>query len=593
MSQLKALRRTIEGGPIAAGPVAAGPVAAGPVAAGPGESVLLGGSPIDGRPVESSRTLAGRRSLLLLLIGAITALLVWLGAGACGLANGWTPVNGLLFACFVANAPWLALSAATALIGAGVRLFSPDPAAAVLPVLRSLDDAAPIGLGTLLALCVRNEPVERVAATAALLLRQVEDADLAGRFTVAVLSDTDDPEVAAAETAAFGNRSGVLYRRRALNEGFKAGNVMSFLDEAGERFELFVCLDADSRMEFATILRLVRVMQADAGLAILQPLFSGSGSETLFARLFRFGHRQGGRIWATGQAWWQGDRGPYWGHNAILRVAPFRAHCRLPRLRNGQLILSHDHVEAARLHGAGWAVRVLADDRGSFEDHPPTIPDLLARDLRWAAGNLQYRHLLFDRSLGRLGRLQMLQALLHYALTPFWLAMLPLALIVGATGAPGSRAAVVAAVACGYGCLHLPKLLGLLDVLVAPGADKRALLRLAAAELCLTLLLDPLVAFDKCGVLLTLARGRGGSWSAQDRSDRRIGWRMAAGRFWPATLAGVLLLVLASFGSWFTFLLAMVCTAGLVLSVPLAVISSHTRNTQRYRSDLASQAMPS
>jgi membrane glycosyltransferase len=96
------------------------------------------------------------------------------------------------------------------------------------------------------------------------------------------------------------------------------------------------------------------------------------------------------RTWATGQAWWQGDAGPYWGHNAVVRIAPFRAHCRLPALPDGRRILSHDQVEAAMLRGAGWGVRVLLDEGGSGEANPPALPEFLRRELRWLAGNMQY-----------------------------------------------------------------------------------------------------------------------------------------------------------------------------------------------------------
>ena len=47
-------------------------------------------------------------------------------------------------------------------------------------------------------------------------------------------------------------------------------------------------------------------------------------SEREFARLFQFGMRLGMRSYTLGGAWWQGDCGPYWGHNAIhKRLKPF------------------------------------------------------------------------------------------------------------------------------------------------------------------------------------------------------------------------------------------------------------------------------
>ena len=49
-----------------------------------------------------------------------------------------------------------------------------------------------------------------------------------------------------------------------------------------------------------------------------------------------------------GSAWWTGDCGPYWGHNACIRLAPFMAHCDLPVLPTtgllGGHVLSHDQI---------------------------------------------------------------------------------------------------------------------------------------------------------------------------------------------------------------------------------------------------------
>ena len=50
-----------------------------------------------------------------------------------------------------------------------------------------------------------------------------------------------------------------------------------------------------------------------------------------------------------GQAWWVGDCGPFWGHNALLRIAPYVEHCALKALSGKPPLssdLSHDQVEA-------------------------------------------------------------------------------------------------------------------------------------------------------------------------------------------------------------------------------------------------------
>ena len=81
------------------------------------------------------------------------------------------------------------------------------------------------------------------------------------------------------------------------------------------------------------MLRLVRIMQADPKLGILQGLVVGLPSTSAFARVFQFGMRLGMRSYTIGSAWWQGDCGPYWGHNAAIRLKPFIAHCALPMCR--------------------------------------------------------------------------------------------------------------------------------------------------------------------------------------------------------------------------------------------------------------------
>ena len=45
------------------------------------------------------------------------------------------------------------------------------------------------------------------------------------------------------------------------------------------------------------------------------------------------------------------------------------------------------------MRSAGWQVRVVPDEDGSFEENPPTLSDFVKRDLRWCQGNWQYIHL--------------------------------------------------------------------------------------------------------------------------------------------------------------------------------------------------------
>lgn len=524
-----------------------------------------------------------RRIAFALLAGVLTLGLLALAWRVLA-GGGWTAWEALILAGLAANAPWLGLSAATGLIGLAVRLLARDPAAAVLPALRHRRDleASPIGTRTLLAVCVRLEDMTTVLPPLARLLRDLDGAD-EGRFALGILSDTPDGRAADAEAqavAAMATRlpeGAVLHRRRGTNTGFKAGNLMDFLDRHAEGFDFALVLDADSTMDAAAVRRLVRVMQADPGLAILQPTVAGCGAETCFARLFGFGHRHGARLWATGQAWWQGPEGPYWGHNALLRIEAFRRDARLPLLPDGSHILSHDHAEAALLHAAGWAVRVLPEDTGSFERHPPDLLALFSRDLRWAAGNLQYRHLLRRPEFGALGRFQMLQAILHYALAPLWFALLPLAALNVLTGGADQtpRGALVALLLAGFAALNMPKLAGYAELLLRPGPARRAeLLRRMGQELVLGVLLDPVAAMERTLTMLRLTRARWGGWAPQHRAARTITWPSATRRFGLHMAAGLVMASCFAAGGSFALLAALPMIAGLLLAAPLAVVTA-------------------
>ena len=116
---------------------------------------------------------------------------------------------------------------------------------------------------------------------------------------------------------------------------------------------------------------MVRIMQVDPKLGILQSLVVGMPSTSAFARVFQFGMRLGMRSYTLGSAWWQGDCGPYWGHNAVIRLAPFIAHCHIPPRPDGTHILSHDQIEAVLMRRAGYEVRVLPEEGASWEENPP------------------------------------------------------------------------------------------------------------------------------------------------------------------------------------------------------------------------------
>jgi membrane glycosyltransferase len=357
---------------------------------------------------------------------------------------------------------------------------------------------------------------------------------------------------------------------------------MDWLDHHAGDAEFFITLDADSVMTPGAVLRLVAVMEAEPRLAIVQQLIVGRPATAAFPRLFQFGMRAGMRAWATGQAWWQGDAGPYWGHNAILRCAPFRDHARLEALPDGSRILSHDMVESVRLQAAGWRVRCLPAEDGSLEANPPAMPEFLRRDERWGAGNMQYWQLLRLPNLTAMGRLQLLQAILLFLGAPLFALILLLAALNAAMGAGAPAGLVATAVLAHWLCHVAPKLAGYAQVLAQPRAAARyggraAFARGALAELVFMQLFEPLSTLNKALFLATLPFGRRTGWAPQNRADRGIAWRDAARLLWPHSTIGVVLTLAFALVSLPALLLALPFTAGMVLAIPLCVWSADPR----------------
>ena len=526
------------------------------------------------------RPVLRRAAFLLLCLAMATPLagLLWrvLSPG------GWTGWEVTIAALYFGTLPWTAICLANALVGLVILLAKPDAPAFLVPQVAA-EPGPP--LRTVIAVCIRNEPMEAVLLPLARLLHGLEAAGEAGRFTLWFLSDTRDPTHAAAEDAAIAafaaSRPGgipVRHRRRADNAGFKAGNVMEFLDRHAGDHDLALMLDADSEMSAAAVLRMVRGMRADPRLALIQQLIVGRPAPRAFPRLFQFGMRAGMRAWATGQGWWQLDDGPYWGHNAILRIAAFREHARLPSLPDGSAILSHDQVEAVRLHAAGWRVRCLPSEEGSLEGNPPALPEFLARDVRWGAGNMQYRHLILRPGLRPMGRWQLAQAMLLFLCAPLWLGMLLAAVgnAVSGGGAATPMGALAGLLLATWLGNAAPKLCGFAELLLrpdraAPYGGRAAVLRGAAAELLFSLLIEPISLINKSIALLRLALGARNGWAPQNRADRGVAWRDAARLLLPHTLLGLFCALALAQVSATALWLAWPFLAGPILAIPLCV----------------------
>jgi membrane glycosyltransferase len=537
----------------------------------------------------AGRTPARRRRIVAALNVATNAALA---AGMLRLCakDGWNPLDVAMLACFLVALPWVVLAFWNAVIGLwllhGRRAALPLAA----PWAASGETDAPIQVRTAVVMTLRNEDPARAFARLRAVKRSLDGTGFGAMFAYFVLSDSDVAAVTGAEETAFAAwqaREGadaerLVYRRRHENIGFKGGNVRDFCETHGAAFEFMVPLDADSFMAGDTIVRMVRIGQAHRTLGILQSLAVGLPSRSAFARVFQFGMRHGMRPYTMGSTWWSADSGQFWGHNALVRIAPFLAHCELPVLPGkpplGGPILSHDQVEGALMRAAGYDVRLLPFELGSYEENPPTILEFMRRDLRWCQGNMQYWRLLRRPGLTPTSRFQLLWAVLMYLCPPAvtLIMMLVAARAIQGFG-PAYPAGQAAALYLAFLLLHIaPKLAGFLDVALRPGGLRGYgggpnFAAGCGVELVFSFLLGAATALQTSVFMVGLCLGRRVAWNGQIRDAHAVSWRTALRTLWPQTLFGAALLgvVVACAPALIGWSLPL--TAGLVLAVPFAV----------------------
>ena len=508
-------------------------------------------------------------------------------------SRGWSAPAVAFLVIYLIGLPWTLLGFWNSVIGFVILRLAKDPVGYTNPAIANTPSDSPIVTRTAVVLCVRNEDVAAAFARLRTMIDSVIATGQAKHFDFHVLSDTSRPQVAEAEEVLFlalqtrYPRIGLHYRRRDVNTGYKAGNLEEFARRCRKDYQHMIVLDADSVMSGRAMLRLVRAMQANPALGILQTLVVGRPSESAFTRIFQFGMRHGMRAQTTGGAWWQGSAGPYWGHNAIIRIAPFVDHCALaPLPGKGPLrgaILSHDQVEAALMRGAGWHVRVIPDELDSWEENPTNLPDFIKRDLRWCNGNLQYIHLLNMPGLKGMGRFQLINAIAMYVGAPMNLLMLVAGLSIAMTPNPPDFATAMAfglyAVALLLG--FAPRLLGVIDILLRGegrryGGGPRMVIG-CALDWSFSMFIGPVMMIAQTVFIGGLAFGRRMIWDAQNRDDRSISAREALHGLWPQLLFGVAAVAILALFAAHAIVWAALTLAPCLLAIPFTVATSARR----------------
>ena len=555
---------------------------------------------------EPSRSYRVRRLLLAVPPLALGATLTALALAAYGRPAGL--LDGAVLALFALVMTWQAFVAWQYVYGLVATAFG-DRAKSALE-RRSLTVPAEASGVSRTAAVVAIHAEDAVAVFAALrgMARSLQRAGGdGGDIDIFVLSDTRDGAIAAVEEHEFArieawtrqNGPGlprIRYRRRRENAGRKAGNIAEFCRTYGSEYDFMIVLDADSLMTGTAMRRLARLMEESPRVGLIQTVSYATGRDTLFARIQQFAVRLYAPLAIRCLETWQGPDGSYWGHNAIVRIAAFADNAELPVLPGraplGGEILCHDIVEGALLRRAGWEVVLLPEMGGTWEEMPTNLVDLLGRERRWCQGNMQHLRVTVMPGLRAASRWHLIVGILSYMACPLWVAFLTLGTIQAARtgelgllgyGLTGTNAAAHALAALVVTILALPKLLSLGHVLASPGrraafGGTASLLRSAALEQVIWVLLWPVMTLFAAGAIAATFVGRVVRWDAQVRDDRRVPWREACRLQVDTLVAGALLTsgMIYAGDPWLALWMAPVAL-GLLSSPAQSVLTSSAR----------------
>ncbi len=528
-----------------------------------------------------------RRAAFVVPILGATALATGLAASLT--ADIADPLRLPLLALLAVNVLYMALTGWPTVLGFLARLFGRALQVSAIPSGKSR---------TALVMPIHQEDPRAVFPAIEVMARAIAAARLQN-VDLFILSDTHDPAIAAEEARAFAvlraradKGAALHYRRRTINTGRKVGNLAEFCATWGSRYDYMIVLDADSLMGVGAITTLIGLMDANPAAGMVQTVPYPVGRETLFARVQQFSARLYTPMLVEGLTFWQQGDGNYWGHNAIVRIAPFMAHCCLPVLPGrepfGGEILCHDVVEAGLMRAAGWDVWVLPQVTESYEALPANLVDYASRERRWCQGNLQHARLLRYPGLRPVGRFHLGYGVMHYVSGPLAVLFLALATLDSALGGGfvpavllGAGAAHTALAVLVLGLLYAGKLLSLGSALfddreAQSYGGRLRLLASAALEQVAALIISAMLIVFYTRYVAALLLGQTVRWDAQPRDDRGVSWAEGWLRLRGTLLVGagwtlLLLRMDVALLAWCAPLLF-----GLVLSLPMAILSSRT-----------------
>lgn len=453
---------------------------------------------------------------------------------------------------------------------------------------------------TAIIMPICNEDVATVFAGLRATCESVAATGHAKQFDVFVLSDSYNPETAAAERAAWEDLRAALadspnqpqvevyYRLRTRRTHRKAGNVADFCRRWGKDYRYMVVLDADSVMSGDCLTSMVKLMEANPTAGIIQTATQAIGHVTLHARAQQFASRVTGRLFTLGMQFWQLGESHYWGHNAIIRVEPFMKHCALAPIKGtGGMsggIMSHDFVEAALMRRAGYNVWLVSDLVGSYEQQPPDLLAELQRDRRWCQGNLQNARLMAEPGIHPVHRAMFVTGTMAYVSAPLWLAFLTLGTALWLSGSslvsswsvlPAELAGLWVWTLC---LLFLPRVLGIAAVLMRREQRQYGgvwgLVKSSVLESGLAIVQAPVRMLAHSLFVLVALTGIKLDWKSPPREANAVPWKVAASQLAPMTLVIAMLAVGVAMIDPSALIWLMPVGLPLLLAIPLTVLTS-------------------
>ncbi|MEC8376392.1 MAG: glycosyltransferase, partial [Pseudomonadota bacterium] len=270
-----------------------------------------------------------RLFIMAMLVIPSTALAGWslyeifLPNGLTGLEMAQLGLGLTLFA-------WLCMAFWTGIIGFVLQLFHIDPLSLSKKQKAPSDNIA-LKARHAVVMPVYNEDTKRIMVGFEACVRELMGSESAANFDFYMLSDTRDLTKADAELRAFSRlqkrlgsyASQVFYRRREQNLHRKVGNLKEFCERWGGNYEAMIVLDADSIMSKTRMVDLARRIEQNPDTALVQTIPMPVRQDTFFGRFVQFAAHLYSPMLATGLSFWQTDSANYWGHNAIIRIAPF------------------------------------------------------------------------------------------------------------------------------------------------------------------------------------------------------------------------------------------------------------------------------